>query len=278
MGESDSKGLVGLKQRVITGIALVILLIVILALGTPFVEIAVLLLSAIAVIELFNATKLFENKMLLITSVLGTVGFVSVQCFGARFFNPALYLYIVVLFVIYMANMKNIKFGDIAHSFFLTVYVAFMFAHIILVRNMEDGQLLIWLVLIGAFVTDTAALFGGKFFGRHKLCPKLSPKKTVEGSISGIIGSIVGTLVFCLVGMLFFDKEPNYSWAVLVGFGASVISQLGDLSASCIKRQFGIKDYGKLFPGHGGVMDRFDSLLFVAPFVYYMLHILPIFE
>ena len=272
------KGVVGLKQRVITGIALVILLIVILALGTPYVEIAVLLFSAIAVIELFNATKLSDNKMLLITSVLGTMGLVSVQCFSAQFFNPVLYLYIVVLFAIYMINMKDIKFGDVAHTFFLTVYVAFMFAHIILVRNMEDGQLLIWLVLIGAFVTDTAALFGGKFFGRHKLCPKLSPKKTVEGSISGIIGSAAGTLIFCLIGMLFFDKEPNYPWALLVGIGASVISQLGDLSASCIKRQFGIKDYGKLFPGHGGVMDRFDSLLFVAPFVYYVLHILPIFE
>lgn len=278
MAESDTKGLVILKQRVITGIALVILLIVILALGSPFVEIAVLLLSAIGIIELFNATKLSGNKMLLVTAILGTLCFVSVQCFRTQLFNPALFLYIVVLFVIYMANMEKIEFGDIANAFFLTLYVAFMFAHIILIRNLENGYLLIWLVLIGAFVTDTAALFGGKFFGKHKLCPKLSPKKTVEGSISGIIGCIIGTLVWCLISMLLFDKEPNYMWAVVVGLGASIISQLGDLSASRIKRQFGIKDYGKIFPGHGGVIDRFDSLLFVAPFVYYMLQILPIFK
>lgn len=271
------KGLVILKQRVITGIALVILLIVILAFGTPFVEIAVALLAAVAVIELFNTTKLSGNKMLLIAAIIGTLCLVSVQYFGAYLFNPVMYVYIVALFIIYMSNMHTVNLKDIAQTFLLTVYVAFMFAHIILVRNMEDGHLLIWLVLIGAFVTDTAALFGGKFFGRHKLCPKLSPKKTVEGSISGIIGCIIATLVFCLVGSIGFDLEPNYGRAIVLGFGASIVSQLGDLSASCIKRQFSIKDYGKIFPGHGGVMDRLDSLFFVAPFVYYMLLIFPIF-
>lgn len=265
-----------MKQRVITGFSLVVLLIGILALGTPFVEIAVALLAVVAVTELFNATGLSVNKMLLLVAVLGTAGLVTVQCFGVAFFNPAMYAYVVVLFAVYMANMQTVKLKDIAKTFFITIYIAFLFAHIILVRNMEYGHLLIWLVLIGAFVTDTAALFGGKFFGKHKLCPRLSPKKTVEGSIGGIAGCIVGTLVFCLVCRFGFDLEINYGWAVVVGFGASIISQLGDLSASCIKRQFGIKDYGKIFPGHGGVMDRFDSLIFVSPFVYYMLLIFPI--
>lgn len=266
-----------MKQRVITGVALVILLIAVLALGTPFVEIAVALLAVVAVTELFNATRLSGNKMLLLVAVIGTAFLVTVQCFGADFFTPAMYVYIVVLFAVYMANMQTVKLKDIAKTFFITIYIAFLFAHIILVRNMEYGHLLIWLVLIGAFVTDTAALFGGKFFGKHKLCPKLSPKKTVEGSIGGIIGCIIGTLVFCLVCRFGFDLEINYGCAVAVGFGASIISQLGDLSASCIKRQFGIKDYGKIFPGHGGVMDRFDSLIFVSPFVYYMLIVFPIF-
>ena len=267
-----------LKQRVITGVALVILLIVILALGTPAVEIAVALLAAVGVIELFNAVKLSSNKLLLIVSVLGTVSLVAVQYFGAQYFQPVMYVYIVALFLIYMLNMNNISFEEIAKTFFVTMYVAFMFSHIILVRNMEYGYLLIWVVLIGAFVTDTAALFSGKFFGKHKLCPTLSPKKTIEGSVGGVIGCVFATLIFCLICNIGFDVEINYSWAIVVGFGASVISQLGDLSASRIKRQFGIKDYGKLFPGHGGVMDRFDSLLFVAPFVYYMMYILPIFE
>lgn len=267
-----------LKQRIITGAALVVALIVILILGTPFVEIAIALLASIAVMELFGAVKLSGNKILMIVSVIGTVGLVAVQYFGAHFFNPVMYVYILALFLIYMANMNRFSFEEIAKTFFITIYVAFMFAHIILVRNMEYGNFLIWVVLIGAFVTDTAALFGGKFFGRHKLCPKLSPKKTVEGSISGILGCVICTLIFCLICNIGFGLEINYLWAVVIGLGASIVSQLGDLSASCIKRQFGIKDYGKIFPGHGGVMDRFDSLFFVAPFVYYMLLIQPIIQ
>ncbi|MBQ7006821.1 MAG: phosphatidate cytidylyltransferase [Oscillospiraceae bacterium] len=267
-----------MKQRVITGVVLVVLLIAILALGTPFVEIAVVLLAAVGVIELFNATRLSGNKKLLLVSVAGTLVMVSAQCFGAHFFAPALYVYIVAMFIMYMANTGVMELKEIATAFFLAVYVSFMFAHIILVRNMDNGQLLIWLVLIGAFVTDTAALFAGKFFGRHKLCPKLSPKKTIEGSVGGVLGCVVATLIFCLVGKICFALEPDYIRAIIVALGASVISQLGDLSASCIKRQFGIKDYGKLMPGHGGVMDRFDSLFFVAPFVYYMMLVAPIFN
>ena len=271
------KGLITLKQRIITGFALVVLLIVILALGTPFVEIAVALLAAMGIMELFNATGMAENKLLMFTAVGAGLCLVAVQCIGANLFNPAMYVYIVILFAIYMSNMQKIMLKDIAKTFFLTVYVAFLFAHIIFVRNLDYGYLMIWLVLIGAFVTDTAALFAGKFFGKHKLCPKLSPKKTIEGSVGGILGCIVATLIFCLVGKIGFKLEVDYLWAVVIGLGASVVSQLGDLSASCIKRQFGIKDYGKLMPGHGGVMDRFDSLFFVAPFVYYMLLISPIF-
>ncbi len=271
------KGLIILKQRVITGIALVILLIAILALGTPFVEIAVALLGAVAVTELFNATQLGDNKKLLFVAVIGAVCLVGAQCFGAYAFNPAMFIYIVVLFATYMSNMVTVEFKDIAKTFFITIYVSFMFGHIILVRNMDNGHLLIWLVLIGAFITDTAALFGGKFFGKHKLCPRLSPKKTVEGSISGIVGCVAATLAFCAICRVGFGVYPNYIYGAVIALGASIISQLGDLSASCIKRQFGIKDYGKIMPGHGGVMDRFDSLFFVAPLVYYMLLIFPIF-
>jgi len=270
------KGLINLKQRVITGAALVVALIIILILGTPFVEIAIALLASVAVLELFGAVKLANNKLLMIVSIVGTVGLVVAQCFGALFFNPLMYVYIVTLFVIYMANMQKISFKEIAKTFFVTIYVAFMFAHIILIRNLEYGYLLIWFVLIGAFVTDTAAMFGGKFFGKHKLCPALSPKKTIEGSVAGILGCVVCTLIMCVICHLGFDAKTNYWWAIAIGFGASIVSQLGDLSASCIKRQFGIKDYGKVFPGHGGVMDRFDSLFFVAPFVYYMTLIIPI--
>lgn len=266
-----------MKQRVISGIAGVILLIAVLALGTPVIEIAVAVIAGMAAVELSNATGISSDKRLMITTVAGTVFMIASQFFGNSLFAPAMYVYIVAVFAVYIKNMEKLRLKEVATTFFLAVYVAFMFGHLILVRNMDNGHLLIWLILIGAFVTDTAALFGGKFFGRHKLCPKLSPKKTVEGSISGIIGSIAGTLIFCIICRLGFGLFPNYGQAILIGLGASIVSQFGDLSASCIKRQFGIKDYGKIMPGHGGVMDRFDSVLFVAPFVYYMLLIFPVF-
>ena len=266
-----------MKQRVISGIAGVILLIAVLALGTPFVEIAVAIIAAIAAVELSNATGLSADKRLMITIVSGTVFLVAAQFFGNTLFMPALYIYILAIFAVYMKNMESVHLKEISVTFFLTVYVAFMFSHLILVRNMYNGHLLVWLIFIGAFITDTAALFGGKFFGKNKLCPKLSPKKTVEGSISGVIGCVVATLIYCLICQIGFGVSPNYGYAIIIAFGASLVSQVGDLAASCIKRQFGIKDYGKIMPGHGGVMDRFDSILFVAPFVYYILIIFPIF-
>lgn len=266
-----------MKQRIITGVALVIILIGVLTLGTPFVEIAVVLLALGAVIELFNATELINKKSLLIVSLIGTVILVASNVFDDNMFMPALYVFVVTLFITYMLTMEKNKFSDISKILFITIYSSFFFGHIILVRNTDYGYLLIWLVLIGAFVTDTAAMFGGRFFGKHKLCPKLSPKKTVEGSICGIAGCIIGTFILCLIGKVCFDLQPNYLWATVVGLGSSLIAQVGDLSASCIKRQFGIKDYGKIMPGHGGVLDRCDSILFVAPFVYYMSLIYPIF-
>ncbi|MEE1043090.1 MAG: phosphatidate cytidylyltransferase [Clostridia bacterium] len=230
-----------------------------------------------ATVELSNATGISADKRLMTTAVAGTVFLVAAQFFGNTFFTPALYVYILAVFAVYMKNMGNIGLKEIAVTFFLSVYVAFMFGHLILVRNMYNGHLLVWLIFIGAFITDTAALFGGKFFGKHKLCPKLSPKKTVEGSISGVIGCILATLIYCLICQLGFGVSPHYGQAIIIALGSSIVSQVGDLAASCIKRQFGIKDYGKIMPGHGGVMDRFDSILFVAPFVYYMLLIFPIF-
>ena len=266
-----------MKQRIISGVAGVILLIAVLALGTPFVEIAVALIAAMASVELSNATGISSNKKLLLTTVVGTVFLVASHFFGNALFTPAMYIYIVAVFAVYMINMETLKLWEIATSLFLSLYVAFMFGHLILVRNMNNGHLLVWFIFIGAFITDTAALFGGKFFGKHKLCPKLSPKKTIEGAISGVIGCILATLIYCLICRIGFGVFPHYGQAIIIAFGASVVSQVGDLSASCIKRQFGIKDYGKIMPGHGGVMDRFDSVLFVAPFVYYMLLIFPIF-
>ena len=143
-------------------------------------------------------------------------------------------------------------------------YVNIFLDYIILtLNNYELGKVYVWLIFIISFATDTFAYFSGYLLGKHKLIPSISPKKTIEGSIGGILGSIICCMVF---GYIF--KFDMMHMIVIGGLG-SVVAQLGDLFASSIKRYVGIKDYGKLIPGHGGILDRFDSVILVAPFVYY---------
>lgn len=255
-----------------------IILIVVLALGTPFVEVAVTVLALMAVYELLHATNMLVNKKLALTALLGSFGIMAAQSFDKVLFAPALYIYIAVLFAVFMANRNEIGFEGIAGALMAAVYPSFMLGHIMYIRVMENGHLLVWAVFVSAFLTDTFAMLGGRYFGKRKLCPSLSPKKTVEGSVCGVLGCMVGFLVYCLICQIFFSVNPNYLNAVIISLGASAVSQVGDLAASCIKREFGIKDYGRIMPGHGGILDRFDSVLFAAPFIYYALYILPIFK
>lgn len=150
-------------------------------------------------------------------------------------------------------------------DFALVSYVVMTFTSIVLLRDTEVGSRLYLLAFIGPWVSDSAAYFCGRALGRHKLIPDVSPKKTVEGSIGGIVFTAI---VFVVYGMTVLKPEGRimpYAALAVIGAAVSVISQIGDLIASLIKRKYGIKDYGKLFPGHGGVMDRFDSVLATAP-------------
>jgi len=143
------------------------------------------------------------------------------------------------------------------------------------------------LALFCAWFSDTGAYFTGRAFGKHKLCPEISPKKTVEGAIGGLLGGVIGMTVFKLVAdsmahtltvypPIEMAAGPQISWGAVFALGiiGSTISQIGDLSFSVIKREFGVKDYGNLLPGHGGILDRFDSVTFVAPFVWLALQLL----
>jgi phosphatidate cytidylyltransferase len=133
------------------------------------------------------------------------------------------------------------------------------------VRYLEGGILTVWLIFVASWGSDTCAYCVGKLIGRHKLPSKLSPNKTIEGCVGGILGAALIGFLFALA----FYKDKNIWWQfALIGGAGSVISQIGDLAASAIKRNYNIKDYGKLIPGHGGILDRFDSILFTAPLVY----------
>ena len=140
----------------------------------------------------------------------------------------------------------------------------------------EMGLAVMALVFIIAWGSDTAAYFCGTFFGKHKLIPKVSPKKTIEGAVGGVLGAVVGTLVICLIFNLVTDAKANILGLCLITPLMAVIGILGDLFTSAIKRSYGIKDYGNLIPGHGGALDRFDSLVMVAPLMEALLLIAPL--
>ena len=266
-----------MKQRMISGILGALILIFVLLFGTPIIQIAVSALAVIAVCEIFYVAHIIGKRMLFLISVIASILIMIAQSVNTEMFGFVVYIYIAALFILYMTNRKRTELKDIGAAFLITFYVTFMFGHILYVRSMDYGYLLIWLVFVTAFVTDIFAMFGGKLFGKHKLCPRLSPKKTVEGSVCGVVACVLGVILYCFVCKVFCHANPNYPNAAVLGFLASIVSQIGDLSASCIKRQYGAKDYGNIMPGHGGVMDRFDSVLFVAPFIYYAVLILPVF-
>lgn len=153
------------------------------------------------------------------------------------------------------------------------LYIPTFFGYLYLIRAIPQiGVYLIWFVFIISWISDTMAYFSGKAFGKTKLCPAVSPKKTVEGSIGGMLGSTVGCVVYGLFLKSFGIIDIPVLSLAFIGILGSIVSQIGDLSASSIKRNVGIKDYGKIMPGHGGVLDRFDSILFVAPLIYYYIN------
>lgn len=166
--------------------------------------------------------------------------------------------------LLYLFAIEKRKTEDAFATMAGIFYIVFFFYHITLTDQTGGYHLMVWLIILTAFGTDITAYFSGVFIGRHKLCPKISPKKTIEGSIGGIVGSVILCGAF---GAIFI--RSIFIHCMIIGALGGVISQFGDLTASIFKRKMGIKDYGNLIPGHGGVLDRFDSVLFTAPMVFY---------
>lgn len=249
--------------RIIGGLALIPLFLFIIVGGIPLYIAEV----AIVCIGLNEFYKSFKGKDI---NPLFIIGYIFAVYLGIKnTFNLNVeYTYVVVfiLFLIgigYLLKCKN-NILDIAITFLGIFYVAIFLDFIILtINDFEFGKVYVWLIFIISFATDTFAYFSGYLFGRHKLIPKVSPKKTVEGSIGGILGSA------CLCILFGYIFNLNLFTMAVIGSLGSIVAQCGDLFASSIKRYVGIKDYGKLIPGHGGILDRFDSVILVAPFVYY---------
>lgn len=226
--------------------------------------------------EFFNAVGYTVDKKILVAiSYIFSVSAILCMFFVKSWSNPAIIgiiaVYIIALLVYMVLNHGKVSFDNVAVAILGTCYVTLFPINIYMLR-LDDayGKLYIWLPFIIAWLTDTLAYFAGCFFGKHKLIPSVSPKKTIEGSIGGIFGAVLIMGVYMYAAQMFFDKTPNYLVGILCAVVLSVLAQFGDLVASCIKREHNIKDFGSLVPGHGGILDRFDSVIFIAPVVYWI--------
>lgn len=173
---------------------------------------------------------------------------------------------LIVFMALYVIVYPRYHSNQITMLLFGLIYVTVMLSFVFRLRYVENGILFVWLIFIGAWGSDTCAYCVGKLFGKHKMPSELSPNKTIEGCAGGVVGAALIGFLFALV---FFDNRSYWWQFAVIGGVSSVISQIGDLAASAIKRNHGIKDYGQLIPGHGGILDRFDSIIFIAPIVYY---------
>lgn len=234
--------------------------------------VAVALICAIAAYELTWRSGIVKVRALVLDATVfaaATPFFLSATVLDGYFF-ALIFAAMASMFIIWLFNFGKGSIAMVLTSFFGGVVLPLMFSVILRIRAAENGHLLILLPFLAAWMTDTGAYFTGVFLGKHKLCEKISPKKTVEGAIGGIIVCVISLLIYAAaVGL-----QVNFA---AFGAGALVLSflaQVGDLSFSIIKREYNIKDYGNLMPGHGGVLDRFDSTMFTIPASYILLMII----
>ena len=273
-----------LKQRLIFGALGVILAILIITFCPVYIiGICVGIIAAIGLGEFYNVTGLIKKKSaVVVPGFIASIVFCAISVVNTDAFYDYMVLitvaYVFVLMLMMVFFRSNCSFSDVALSFAGTIYVTVFFLHIFFVRKMNLGNLLIWVLFISAWSTDTFAYFAGRCLGKHKLCPSISPKKTVEGAFGGVVGCLICVCAYVAIVAKYNSLSVNYFNTVILALVASVFSQVGDLAASCIKRENNVKDYGNLIPGHGGILDRFDSVLLISPVVYYIMTYLPVFK
>ncbi len=268
-----------MKTRIIAGVVLLpLLLLVVLAAPKLYTAILFGLMAAIAAYELLSGTGLVKHLRLCVYSMLSAFWCV-LWCglhIGYHWLLLGILLLWIVLFAEMMASDMKLGFGTVACCLTAGVILPLLLGSLVRIHGGERGRFFILVPFAMAFLSDTGAYFAGLKFGKHKLAPTISPKKTVEGVFGGVVGAVVGMILYCAVLQLCFHMQMNYLAAVAYGVLGSAASVFGDLCFSVIKRQTGIKDYGNLIPGHGGILDRFDSMIVVGPLAELLLILLPL--
>lgn len=267
-----------MRIRVIAGLSLApLLLVVVLVLPEIFTAVAVAVFGAIGTYELLWRTGLVKHKRLVAYSALITVLVPFWSYFGMPFEwgYVGAFTFFVLVFTEVLLSHGEIPFAHAAFCLIGGMLIPFMLSAIVRILCRANGRYVIMAPFFMAFLSDIGAYFAGRFFGKHKMSPIISPKKTVEGLIGGIVLDVVGMLLFALLLEKDFGLQVNYLFAGIYGLLGAFAAVFGDLCFSVIKRQTGIKDYGNLIPGHGGMLDRFDSVIVVAPLAEMLLILLP---
>ena len=270
-------------KRIITAVVAVIILLPILWFSDTFLfPFAIAVVSCISLFEIFSCLGFKEKFAVTMPAYLMAVAipFLGKIAGGAAALMPTvcavLILYIMYLMALSVIFHEKYSLHDLAICYMTSIYIICGFSSIQFLREMTNNTYL--LVFIGAWITDIFAYFTGVFFGKHKLCEKISPKKTIEGSIGGITFCAIAFVLFAVLIVEKDLKLYEYIIIAVIGVIISVVSQIGDLSMSLIKRHYGIKDFGKIFPGHGGMLDRFDSIIAVSSVLFILLSTLKAFN
>ena len=255
------------KTRLISGIVLVAIALLTILSGGYVLLFTLACVSVIGMNELYRAMKVHEDKFTLL-EIAGYAGaalyYLAAAMNFEKYGNMAIIGTLILIMFVYVFSYPKFHADQVMSAYFGFVYVAVMLSFIMLTRNLPDGKFLVWLIFLCSWGCDTCAYCVGMLIGKHKMAPVLSPKKSIEGAVGGVLGAaLLGAVYAAATG----GKAAEY--AVICAAGA-LISMVGDLAASAIKRNQGIKDYGKLIPGHGGILDRFDSVIFTAPVIYYL--------
>ncbi|HIX59404.1 MAG TPA: phosphatidate cytidylyltransferase [Candidatus Blautia gallistercoris] len=255
------------KTRLMSGIVLVLIALLTIGSGGIVLFVTLLGVSLIGMQELYRAMGVRENTfhMLEIAGYAGAIlYYVMILLDFQSFAMPALLLALVLCMCVYVFTYPRFRAEQVMAAYFGIIYVAVMLSFIYLTRSLEDGIWHVWLIFLCSWGCDTCAYCVGVLIGKHKMAPVLSPKKSVEGAVGGVVGA-------ALLGAVFGAAAGGdiKAYAMICGIGA-LISMVGDLAASAIKRNRDIKDYGHLIPGHGGILDRFDSVIFTAPIIFYL--------
>ena len=271
-----------MKTRITSAVTLTFFLIAIVVCNSAFpaaLNLAIALISVLAVYEIVSALGLAKNLVLLVPSFLFSAVFPFLS--DPFWHGAAYFLYTVVIFGALIFYQPQITFREVGVIYSMSLLIPTALGTLISLREIggSHGMFYVIIGIFSAWAADVGAFFAGTFFGRHKLCPNISPNKTVEGAVGGLVLNVAAMLVF---GYLFqavyyaYRVRVSYLSLLLIGVFGTGMSILGDLSFSLIKRSCHIKDFSEIIPGHGGILDRFDSVIFEAPFVYFLVQVLPI--